>query len=185
MSLSPWRTALIAACYLAPALAAIPAAAEVTEDLLTGDMRKFVAEERAVSDVAFTGPDGAEETLSDYEGQVVLVNFWATWCAPCREEMPTLAALQEEMGGEDFTVLTIATGRNPQPAIEGFFEEIGVEGLPVALDPQQQLARDMAVLGLPITILVDAKGREVGRLIGGADWNSPEAQALIASVMEG
>ncbi|MGZ9809417.1 TlpA family protein disulfide reductase [Pseudoroseicyclus sp. H15] len=185
MAFSLLRAALVAACYTAGGLAAIPAQAAGLDDLLTGDMRKFVLAERDVSGEAFTGPEGTEQVLADYEGQVLLVNFWATWCAPCREEMPTLAALQEDMGSEDFTVLTIATGRNPMPAIESFLAEIGVEDLPVALDPQQRLARDMGVLGLPITVLIDANGQEVGRLIGGADWNSSEAQALIAAVMEG
>ncbi|WP_373355057.1 TlpA family protein disulfide reductase [Pseudoroseicyclus sp. CXY001] len=168
-------------------LAAIPAGAAAEEAdleaLVTGEMRSFALAEREVSSVAFTGPDGAEETLADYEGRVVLVNFWATWCAPCREEMPTLAALQDELGGEEFTVLTVATGRNPPPALTRFLEEIGTPDLPVATDPQQRLARDMAVLGLPVTVLIGADGREVGRLIGGADWASDEAVALIEAVM--
>lgn len=133
----------------------------------------------AVSETEFTDPEGGSHSLSDYRGKVVLLNFWATWCAPCREEMPSLDALQAEMGGEDFQVVTIATGRNPPAKIDKFFEETGVKGLPVLLDPNQRLARDMAVLGLPVTVLIDREGREVARLLGDADWASEPAKEVI------
>src|SRR5690606_11299674 len=80
-----------------------------------------------VPDTAFVDAEGVQKQLADWHGQVLLVNFWATWCAPCREEMPSLDALQAEMGGEDFAVLTIAAGRNPVPAIQKFYEEQGIE----------------------------------------------------------
>lgn len=133
----------------------------------------------ALPDTVFTDPDGGEHRLADYKGKVVLLNFWATWCAPCREEMPALDALQAELGGDDFQVVTIATGRNAPDKIDRFFDETGVTNLPVLLDPRQQLARDMGVVGLPVTVLIDADGVEVARLMGDADWASDAAKAVI------
>ncbi len=161
--------------------AAIARAVELRE----GDMKKLVfhAEPRAVSGAEFTDPQGGSHRLADYAGQVVLVNFWATWCAPCRKEMPTLEALQEALGGEDFRVLTIATGRNTPAAIDRFFAEAGVENLPVLLDPRSTLAREMAVFGLPTTVLLDRDGREIARLTGDADWASDSALAVLGAVV--
>ncbi|MDB6176773.1 TlpA disulfide reductase family protein [Paracoccus sp. Z330] len=133
----------------------------------------------AVPDTTFTDPDGGEHRLADYKGKVVLLNFWATWCAPCREEMPSLEELQAELGGEDFQVVPIATGRNAPEKIDKFFEETGVSNLPVLLDPKQKLARQMGVAGLPVTILIDRDGQEVARLLGDADWASEPAKEVI------
>ncbi len=138
-----------------------------------------VTDAPALPTTTFTDPDGGEHSLADYKGQVVLLNFWATWCAPCRDEMPALDALQAELGGDDFQVVTIATGRNAPDKIDRFFDETGVTNLPVLLDPRQQLARDMGVVGLPVTVLIDANGVEVARLLGDADWASDAAKAVI------
>lgn len=156
-------------------------------DGLEGDMKKlsFHATPKPASDKSFTTGDGGTATLADHEGRYVLVNFWATWCAPCRKEMPTLSALQEDYGGADFEVLTLATGRNPLPAIESFFDEIGVTNLPLARDPKQHIGREMGVLGLPITVLLDPEGREVARMQGDADWHSDSARALIEGLIAG
>jgi hypothetical protein len=89
------------------------------------------------------------------------------------------------MGGDRFAVVTIATGRNAVPAIERFFAETGVRHLPILLDARSALARASGVAGLPATVLIDAAGREVGRVIGEAAWDSPEAMALIAAVIGG
>ena len=132
-----------------------------------------------VSTVSFTDPDGGTHTLADYRGKVVLVNFWATWCAPCREEMPALDTLQREMGGPDFQIVTIATGRNAPARIADFFAETGVTALPTLMDPRQQLARDMGVVGLPVSVLIDRDGHEVARLLGEADWSGAPARAVI------
>ncbi len=155
--------------------------------LQAGDMEKLALIDPAlpVPDAVFIAEDGSEVTLADYAGQVLLLNFWATWCAPCREEMPTLAALEETMGGDDFRVLTIATGRNDAPAVEEFLNSVGAESLPRHADPRQQLARAMGVLGLPMTILVNREGQEVARLIGGADWNSDSARAIVQALIDG
>lgn len=151
------------------------------EALTVGEMIKLAPAEDApaLPETEFTGRDGNAHSFADYEGKVILVNFWATWCAPCREEMPSLDALQAELGGEDFEVVTIATGRNPPEKIDKFFEETGVENLPVLLDPKQKLARGMGVVGLPVSVLIDREGNEIARLIGDADWSGDEAKEVI------
>lgn len=130
-------------------------------------------------DTVFLDADGAELRLADYQGTALLVNFWATWCAPCREEMPSLDELQDEFGGDDFQVLTIATGRNTRDAIDKFFAENGIEHLPVLTDAKQKLSRDMGVMGLPVTVLVSPEGQEVARLLGDADWASDAAKQVV------
>jgi thiol-disulfide isomerase/thioredoxin len=178
--------------YTALSLGAIMGATAAQADLAAaaalrdGDMKKLVIHEdpAPVPSTAFVLQDDAgETTLEAYRGKYVLLNFWATWCAPCRKEMPQLSELQTEFGGEAFEVLTVATGRNSPTGIRKFFEEIGVDNLPRHQDPKQALAREMAVLGLPITVLIDPEGREVARLIGDADWASDSAKAIIATVL--
>ena len=155
------------------------------EALKSGDMAKlmFHSEPKPAGREVFFDPDGGEHRLEDYRGRYVLVNFWATWCAPCREEMPSLEALQQALGGPEFEVVTIATGRNRLPAIRKFFEEAGVESLPVLLDPKNDLAREMGVLGLPITVILDPNGYEIARLRGDADWSSDSAKAIITALL--
>ncbi len=164
------------------AAAADPATLEAMRE---GDMRKLVFSDPApVPETEFDSEDGTRLTLADFQGRYVLVNFWATWCAPCREEMPSLSRLQAELGGEDFEVVTIATGRNPPAGMKRFFEEVGVDNLPLHRDPTQALARQMAVLALPITVILDPQGREIARLRGDADWSGPEALALLRALLE-
>ncbi|MFY0682829.1 MAG: TlpA family protein disulfide reductase [Thalassovita sp.] len=155
------------------------------EALRVGDMQKLVVHSspKTVKPIAFIGEDGNEMTLEAYAGKHVLVNFWATWCAPCRAEMPALDALNRDLGGDSFEVVTVATGRTPAPAMKKFFDDTGVETLPLHRDPKQQLARGMGVLGLPVSVLLDPEGREIGRLIGDAEWNAEEARALVEALI--
>ncbi len=157
------------------------------EALRDGDMRKlqFHDAPREVSGAAFTTPDGESRTLAGFAGKIVVVNFWATWCAPCRKEMPMLDALQGAFGGADFEVVPIATGRNPLPGIRRFFDEVGVTRLPILLDPSQAVAREMAVLGLPVSVILDREGREIARLVGEADWSGDSARAIVAALIAG
>ena len=153
--------------------------------LLDGSMKKltFHSAAKPVPEAIFLTEEGGEATLADYQGKYLLVNFWATWCAPCRKEMPMLAALQSEYGGENFEVLTIATGRNPPPAMKAFFAEIGVDNLPLHRDPKQVVARAMGVAGLPVSVLIDPEGREIARMLGDAEWDSPSARAMIEALI--
>ena len=180
---------IAAVLYLAFGLTAIPAnAADLSEAvaLREGDMKKLVFHDapQSVSNAAFQLADEAGDArLSDFEGKWILLNFWATWCAPCRHEMPMLSELQAEFGGEHFEVLTIATGRNSPMGIKKFFDEVGIDNLPRHQDPRQALASQMAIFGLPITVLISPDGKEVARLRGDADWSSDSAKAIIQSLL--
>ena len=169
--------------YIALALGANAQA--IAPEMLTGEMRGLVvhAAPQPVSAAPFLRADETEGSLADYAGRIVVLNFWATWCAPCREEMPSLQALQTALGGDDFAVVTLATGRNPPQAIRRFFEETGVTDLPQHRDINQQIARDMGVFGLPITVILDRAGQEIARLRGDAHWDSPEAVAVIEALL--
>lgn len=94
-----------------------------------------------------------------------------------------LSDLQTDLGGEDFEVLTIATSRNPPPKMKAFFDDIGVTNLPLHRDPKSMLARQMGVLGLPVTVILNPEGQEVGRLTGDADWASDDARAVLDALM--
>ncbi|HBK92196.1 MAG TPA: hypothetical protein DDZ68_11045 [Parvularcula sp.] len=174
---------LAAALSGRPAAAAARPAAPVLHDvrLAAGAMEKFVFAASAREAPAETFlHDGAETSLAAFRGRTVLVNFWATWCAPCVRELPSLDALQGDMGGETFTVLAVAADPKGPEAAAAFLQKLGVQNLALAADPKLSLI--IATGGsvqLPLSILYDAEGREIGRLLGEADWNSAEARALI------
>ena len=182
------RLIFSALLYAALAVLANPASADIASaiELRQGDMKKlnFHSKPKPVSQIPFDDLDGGRHRLSDYQGKYVLVNFWATWCAPCRKEMPTLEALQVALGGEDFQVLTIAT-QNPQTAgIPRFFAQAGVENLPMMNDAGSRLSRAMAVFGLPTTVLLNPEGQEIARLKGDADWASESALAVLRALVQ-
>ncbi|MEM7318966.1 MAG: TlpA disulfide reductase family protein [Pseudomonadota bacterium] len=182
------RKLLLAFVYTAIALGANAAEPDIDalKALRDGDMKKLVfhSEPVDVSGQTFQLADGAGDgRLSDYQGKYVLLNFWATWCAPCRKEMPQISELQAEFGGENFEVLTLATGRNSPGGIIKFFDEENIENLPRHQDPKQAVAREMGVLGLPITVLINPEGQEIARLRGDAVWNSDSAKAIISALV--
>lgn len=183
------RRVLLVVLYTALALGANAGEAGTAEleALRAGSMLKlaFLAEPAAVPETPFTDEAGGEHRLSEFRGRYVAVNFWATWCAPCRKELPALDALNREFGGERFAVVTIATGRNTLAGIERLFAETGVETLPVFLDPGQALAREMAVFGLPVTVILDPGGREIARMAGDAEWDGESAKAIVRALLAG
>ena len=165
----------------------VPLAAADIAALRTGDMKKLVVHQqpKEVSQAEFfLAGDAGKATLADYQGKYVLLNFWATWCAPCRKEMPMLSDLQAEFGGEQFEVLTLATGRNTPAGIVKFFDEAEISNLPLHTDPKQALAREMGVFGLPITVILNPQGQEIARLRGDATWNSDSARAIVAALLQ-
>ena len=183
------RLLLTALLYASLAAAAIAGGlddatrAEI-EGLKAGDMRKLVLTDgRDLSDAAFTDSEGIEMHLSDSNGKIRIVNFWATWCAPCREEKPALDALNRDLQGPDFEVIAIATGRNSSSSIKRFNAEYGIESLTTYLDPKSQMARELGVLGLPVSIIVDRDGNEIARLTGGADWSDAPARDILSRLI--
>ncbi|MEX1660171.1 TlpA disulfide reductase family protein [uncultured Thioclava sp.] len=172
--------------YTALALGANVAQAADLNALKQGQMESLVTYSKPlpVPPFSFVDDAGEEHSLAEYKGKVVLVNFWATWCPPCREEMPYLNALEKELGGDDFAVVAIATGGSNSPAKVGaFFDDEKLDAIPRFYDPAAFASRAMGVLGLPVSVLIDKDGHEVGRMIGGAQWDSPEAKALIKAMI--
>jgi thiol-disulfide isomerase/thioredoxin len=157
----------------------------ISRALATGALAAFLVkpERPQLPDFAFLNSEGQEVRLSSWKGRVVLVNLWATWCAPCRKEMPTLAALQGKLGSKDFEVLAISLDRKGLAASSAFLKETGAEQLKLYVEPTARLLNDLQALGLPATVLVDRQGREIGRLLGPAQWDSPEAQKLIKAAI--
>ncbi len=178
-------TLLAVVCVLLDAGYAKADSLEQLQQHLRGDMRKLVFSDRLVESglqTAFERADGSELDLRSFAGSYVLLNFWATWCAPCREEMPALDLLEREFASERFRVVAVASGRNPLEDIQAFYHENEVTSLEVFRSPDSKLARNFAVLGLPMTIILDPEGQEIARMIGAADWYSDAARNLIGDL---
>jgi thiol-disulfide isomerase/thioredoxin len=137
------------------------------------------AEPRPVPAIRFTDGDGRELTLADFRGRVVLLNIWATWCVPCRKEMPSLDRLEKQLDRKDFIVLPVSIDRKGLSVVKPFYEELGLASLGIYLDTSGSIQGALAVPGIPTTLLIDREGREVARKMGAAEWDSPEMVALI------
>ncbi|MCA3554439.1 TlpA disulfide reductase family protein [Aestuariivirga sp.] len=168
-----------------PATAAPAAQGGLSKTLSTGTLAAFLIhpEPKPLPDIAFADGQGKPLKLSDWKGRVVLVNLWATWCAPCRKEMPDLAKLQQELGSDQFEVVAVSVDRKGAEASSSFLKETGADALSLYVEPSTKIVTDLQSAGLPATILVDRQGRELGRLLGPAHWASPEAQALIKAAL--
>jgi thiol-disulfide isomerase/thioredoxin len=129
--------------------------------------------------------DGAGKTrsLKEWRGKVVLLNLWATWCAPCRKEMPSLDRLQAELGSDQFEVVAVSADRTGIEGAKRFLDQIKVAKLGVYADPTVRIHAGLKAIGMPATILIDRQGREIGRLVGPAEWDSDEAKALIKAAI--
>lgn len=128
---------------------------------------------------AFLAGDGTQLTFEDFRGHVLLVNFWATWCAPCVRELPSLDGLQSKLGDEGLLVLAVSQDRGGAKVAAPFLKKLGVTRLGLFLDSRMKLGRAFGVRGLPWTILIDRDGRVIGHLSGYAEWDTDEGIALI------
>jgi thiol-disulfide isomerase/thioredoxin len=146
-----------------------------------GPMAAFLVktDRPSVPDLVFKDSSGTEIKLSKWQGRVVLLNLWATWCAPCRKEMPTLNEVQKQLGSTDFEVVALSVDRKGLEASAAFLKETGADSLGLYIDETTTSLNMLQALGLPVTLLIDRKGREIGRLLGPAEWNSAEAVALM------
>lgn len=149
-------------------------------------MKNFVkfAAPRPLPDLSFELESGEKAGLEAFRGEVLVVNFWATWCAPCRKEMPQLEALQVHFADQPVRVIALSLDRGTGDKPRAFLQELGMKHLTFAHDGSYKSGRAVGLIGLPTTLLVDRQGREIGRLAGEADWNSPEAQALVQAALE-
>jgi len=129
--------------------------------------------------LAFQDGDGMAIGLADFRGKVVLLNIWATWCGPCKREMPTLDGLQAQLGGPVFEVVALSIDRAGLEVVRKFYDEIGIKHLSTYIDSSGKSSRELRIAGLPTTLLVGPEGRELGRLVGPAEWDSPEMIAFL------
>ncbi len=190
LALLALAVAVVSVVYIVQQVSEPPAPGEPIVALRTGPGPGFrfvtLASPKPVPQLQFTDKTGRALSLTDFRGKVVLLNVWATWCPPCRKEMPSLDRLQARLGGPDFEVVAVSIdqGNDTLFLVEEFFREIGVKHLRIFLDQSGGAARTVGSLGLPVTLLVDRRGRELGRLVGPAEWDSPEAVALVQKFVE-
>ncbi|OYW37504.1 MAG: hypothetical protein B7Z45_05470 [Azorhizobium sp. 12-66-6] len=174
-----------------PACAPAVTLANRLKGLATGEVAAFslASEPRRLPPLSFTDATGAPRTLADFKGKMVLVNLWATWCVPCRKEMPALDQLQQTLGGDNFEVVAINLDTRDPAKPKAFLDEIAVKALAFYADPGtksfQALRTAGRGFGLPTTLLVDGAGCEVGFLAGPAEWASEDALTLIRGALAG
>ena len=134
-------------------------------------------------DGIFVTPDGASHHLTDFKGRGMVVNMWATWCAPCVAEMPSLQTLSKALAPKDIAVLPLSSDRGGADAVQSWYHAHDITALPVLLDPKGALARAFNARGIPTTVIINTSGKVVARLEGAADWSAPQAQALILKLI--
>lgn len=135
-------------------------------------------EPKDIAPFTFQDKDGRILTLADFRGRALIVNFWATWCTPCIKELPALDRLARAKRGEGFDVLAISIDRSGMSAVRNFLEENEIEALEAYVDPSGKASEMAGAVGLPVTLIVDAEGREIGRASGEAEWDGKAALAL-------
>ncbi|WP_309086246.1 TlpA disulfide reductase family protein [Chelativorans sp.] len=142
---------------------------------------------QSLSDLRFNGPDGTAMSLADLSGKAVLINLWATWCVPCRVEMPALDSLQREMGSDAFEVVAINVDRGGDEKPQAFLQETGIRSLAYYRDDTMGVFNDLKrrglALGLPVTLLVDEDGCLLAHMNGPAEWSSEDARKLVEAAL--
>lgn len=138
---------------------------------------------KPIASIAFEDDGGRQRNLAEFRGKVVLLNIWATWCGPCRREMPSLDRLQGLLGGADFDVVALSIDRSGIETVRKFYDDVGIRNLPIYLDSSGKTARELATIGVPATLLIDRAGRELGRLIGPAEWDEPDIVQFLKRII--
>jgi thiol-disulfide isomerase/thioredoxin len=139
---------------------------------------------KPLRDLAFVDGEGRSMSLAAFRGKVVLLNVWATWCVPCREEMPTLDRLQAALGGPDFQVVALSIDRGGAAPVREFYRAVGVEHLAVYVDSAGRTGGAIGAPGIPVTLVLDRAGREIARTLGAAAWDGADALAALRHVIE-
>ena len=172
-------TERIRTVFVALAAVAIGAGAELAP-VLAAESRAMTLHEtpQDLPPVRFRDETGRSVWLADWQGKVVLLNLWATWCPPCRAEMPTLDRLQARLGGEDFEVVALSIDRAGLGIVGAFYDENGITHLVKYVDESGKALRHLKAIGLPTTLLIDREGREIARHVGPAEWDTPEMVAF-------
>ncbi len=142
---------------------------------------------KPVPDLSFSGPDGQRKTLADFRGRTVLLNLWATWCVPCRKEMPALDTLQKTLGGADFEVVAINIDTRNLEKPRAWLAENGITGLAYYADPSAKVFQDLKsagkAFGMPTTMIIDPRGCELATLSGPAEWASEDALRMVRAAL--
>jgi peroxiredoxin len=160
-----------------------PAAAQSKVDYKAVPIMQPIKDNAPTPDFTLASPDGKKVSLKDFRGKVVLLNFWASWCVPCREEMPSMEKLYREFKDKNFTILAVAVKDRKQDSIN-FVKELKLT-YPIALDPDGQVGMTYGAWGLPATYLIGPKGEGLARGWGPAEWYSPAARQLIQDLVDG
>jgi len=172
------------------ACAAKSARAKKVAAAATGEVAALLPADppQSLKSLAFNGPDGKPMTLADHAGKTVLLNLWATWCAPCRAEMPALDALQKEKGSDAFQVVAVNVDAGDDVKPKKFLSDTGVETLGYYRDSTMALFNDLKTrglaLGLPVTMLVDGEGCLLAHMNGPAEWSGPDAKRLVETALK-
>jgi thiol-disulfide isomerase/thioredoxin len=157
--------------------------------LATGEVAAvgIASEPRRLPALTFKDADGKPRALADFKGRTVLLNLWATWCVPCRKEMPALDALQAKLGGEDFEVVTVNIDTRNLDKPKAWLQQVGVKRLGYYSDSSAKVFQDLKAIGkafgMPTTLLIDRNGCELGTLAGPAEWASDDAVKLIETAL--
>lgn len=178
-----------AAVFANPALAGGGLSAEQKaeiEGMRTGSMAKLALRDEPgeAIEAEFLKPSGAAGSVEDFAGKVTVMNLWATWCPPCRKEMPSLNRLQAALEGTGAQVATVAVQSGGREKALEYLERNELDKLPAYSDDRNKLPREVGILGLPTTLILDPEGREIGRVQGDAEWDTPEAVALLKRLAE-
>ena len=134
-------------------------------------------------DFTVTFGEGGTKSLKNFTGKVVLLNIWATWCVPCRKEMPALDALETRLGGKDFAVVAVNIDKGGSEKAASFLKETGTTHLPLYTDPTGKLFATLKAVGMPTTLIIDPQGCELGYLAGPAEWASEDALKLLGAAL--
>ncbi len=161
-----------------------PLAAEATPSPQQRFSFTLLDKPRSLPQLRFVDGDGRTLTLADFRGRTVLLNIWATWCAPCIREMPALDRLQAKLGSPDFEVVALSIDAGGLPAVQDFYRKFELKALGIYVDKIAKARRDLNVVGIPTTLLVDRNGKEIGRTIGPAEWNRPDIVKIIRRYLE-
>ena len=156
-----------------------------TKDIMKGELRKFIfsdGTEPLPKPIVLDINENVVEIGSN--GDILIINFWATWCAPCKKEMPSLNNLAENMKFDDVRIITVASGRNSKEAIKAFFSDNNLANLNKFRDPKGKIAMSYGVTALPTTVVIDPSRKEIGRIIGDIDWNNKNIRTFLRNLLK-
>jgi thiol-disulfide isomerase/thioredoxin len=176
---------LIARCFGQHLLAAGLFLAEMAIASAQPLPKNFILHEapKPIASIAFEDGQGRPRSLAEFRGKIVLLNIWATWCGPCRREMPSLDRLQGLLGGSDFEVIALSIDHSGMETVRKFYADVEIRNMAIYIDSSGKATRELATVGVPATLLIDRTGRELGRLVGPAEWDEPDIVQFLKRII--